>query len=247
MPGLLFAGFAYLCFIAVATVLALFIADLGLPPSIDRSLWAPLPALPAAAIDLALIALFGLQHSVMARQGVKQRLAAIVPAHLQRAVYVLATCLVLALLVIAWQPLPGVVWQAGGVAAAALWLLYGLGWLVVLASTYMIDHLELFGLAQAVRHWQRRAAPADDFRTPYLYRYVRHPLYFGLLVVFWATPAMTLGHLLFAAGMTAYILIGVVYEERDLVAQFGQRYRAYSARVPALIPGLRRLGLHPRP
>jgi protein-S-isoprenylcysteine O-methyltransferase Ste14 len=246
MSGVLFAGFAYLGFNLVSAALALFltglprIAGMDLPVTVDASVWPLLPPWLAAAIDLGLVALFGLQHSVMARQGFKRRLGAIVPAHLQRAVYVLASCLPLMLLMLCWQPLPATVWRSEDpVVAMALWMLYGAGWLLAVASTYMIDHFELFGLAQPLRHWRRRPAPADHFRTPYLYRHVRHPLYFSMLVTFWATPQMSLGHLLFAAGMTAYILVGIVFEERDLLAAFGDRYRAYRARVPALIPGFR--------
>ncbi|MEK9970082.1 MAG: isoprenylcysteine carboxylmethyltransferase family protein [Ferrovibrio sp.] len=240
MGGLLFAGFAYLCFNLVSVALALFLAGLWLPFTVDASIWPSLSPWHAGAIDLGLIALFGLQHSVMARQGFKRRLGAVVPAYLERAVYVFVTCLPLALLVLCWQPLPATIWHStDDFVVTLLWVLYGIGWLMVVASTHMIDHFELFGLAQPLRHWRGRAAPVNEFRTPYLYRHMRHPLYFSMLIAFWATPQMSLGHLLFAAGMTAYILVGIAFEERDLVATFGERYRAYRARVPALIPGIR--------
>ena len=241
MAGLLFAGFAYLCFNIVSAVLALFLAGLWLPITVDASiLWPPQSPWLAGAIDLGLIALFGLQHSVMARQGFKRWLGAVVPPHLLRAVYVLVTCLPLALLVICWQPLPATIWRSTDpFVITLLWILYGTGWLLVVASTHMIDHFELFGVTQPFRHWRGKPAPLDDFRTPYLYRHVRHPLYFSMLIAFWATPQMSLGHLLFAGGMSAYILVGIAFEERDLVAAFGDRYRAYRARVPALIPGIR--------
>ncbi len=188
MIGLLFAGFAYLCFNAISLFLALFLANLWLPFSIDHMPWPLLPALPAATIDIGLIALFGLQHSIMARQSFKRRMN-MVPLHLQRSVYVLATCIVLALLVVCWQPLPAMVWgQDDPLFAGLLWAVFGLGWLLAVASTYMIDHYELLGLSQAIHHWRGTVAPAADFRTPYMYRYVRHPLYLGLLLVFWVTP-----------------------------------------------------------
>ena len=240
MPALLFAGFAYLLFNAASIACLLFLANLWLPFGIDRSVWPALPWPAAAATDLALITLFGLQHSVMARSSWKQRLHRIVPAHLERLVYVTASSLALLLLVVLWQPIPLLLWRVESeMAVAALWASYAAGWLLVIAATYMINHYELFGLAQVWRHIRGLPAPAEEFRTPYLYRYVRHPLYLGFLLAFWATPQMSAGHLLFAAGMTAYILIGMAHEERDLLRIFGEAYRDYRARVPALIPGLK--------
>lgn len=240
MPALLFSGLAYLMFIAVSLGCVFFLGNLWLPHSIDRGLWPALPWLPAAAIDAGLLVLFGLQHSVMARAGWKARLHRLVPPHLERSVYVVASSLALGLLIGLWQPIPAMVWQAQSpLAATLLWAVYAGGWLLVVASTWMIDHYELFGLAQVWRRWRGLAAPAEDFRTPYLYRYIRHPLYFGFLLAFWATPQMSAGHLLFAIGMTAYIVIGMLHEERDLMRLFGDAYRDYRARVPALIPGLK--------
>lgn len=240
MPALLFAGFAYLSSNAASLACMLFLAGPWLPFGIDRSIWPPLPWPAAAAIDLALIVLFGLQHSVMARSGWKQRLARFLPQHVERSVYVLASSIALGLLMLLWQPIAMPLWHAASdLAVAALWALYGAGWLLVLAATYMINHYELFGLAQVWRKFRNLPTPSDDFRTPYLYRYMRHPLYLGWLLVFWSTPQMSAGHLLFAVGMTAYILIGMAHEERDLLRIFGDAYRDYRARVPALIPGLK--------
>lgn len=245
MAGLLFALFAYLGFGLAAVALALFIAGplsagLGLPIHINASLWPAPSAWLAGVLDLGLIALFGLQHSVMARPAFKQWMATTVPVHLQRAVYVLATSVMVGLLILLWQPLPAMVWQVqDSVAATLLWLLYGIGWLLLVAATFMIDHFELFGLAQPFRHWRSLPPPPDEFRTAWLYRYMRHPIYTGWLVIFWATPQMSVGHLLFAIGMSAYIVVGILYEERDLIAAFGDRYRDYRRRVPALIPGLK--------
>lgn len=240
MAGLLFAVFAYLGFGVATLALALFIAGVWLPVHIDASIWpAPSPWF-AGVLDLGLIALFGLQHSVMARPSFKQWMSTMVPAHLQRAVYVIATSIVVGLLIILWQPLPAMVWQMqDSFSAMLVWMLYGGGWLLLVASSYMIDHFELFGLSQPFRHWRGLPPSHDEFRTSYLYRYMRHPIYSGWLVIFWATPQMSVGHLLFAIGMSAYILVGIAYEERDLIAQFGDRYREYRRRVPALIPGFK--------
>lgn len=246
MAGLSFTVFAYLCFNLVAGALALFltglpqIAGLALPITVDASIWPPLSPWLAGAIDLGLIALFGLQHSVMARPRFKRWLTRFVPPHLERAVYVLATCPVLLAVMLFWQPLPGTIWRSDdSLVAPLLWALYGAGWLLLVAATWMLDHFELFGLAQAWRHWRGKPAPADGFRMVYAYRYVRHPIYTGWLIIFWATPQMSVSHLLFAIGMSAYILVGIVCEERDLIAAFGERYRDYRSRVPALIPGFK--------
>lgn len=236
MFGMLFSLAAYLVFNILALALLLFVGDLWLPHTVDRGLWSADPWL-AAGIDIVLLAQFGLQHSVMARSGFKHMLTKLVPPHLERSVYVMAASIALALLIGLWHPIPLVLWDAADPAVAGfLWLLFGAGWLLIMASTYMIDHFELFGVAQAFRHWRRLPRPADTFRIPYLYRHVRHPLYLGCVIAFWATPQMTVGHLLFAGGMTAYIMIGIAFEERDLIRQFGEAYRTYRSKVPALIP-----------
>lgn len=245
MPGMLFALFAYLGFGIAALALMLFIAGplsagLGLPIHVDASIWPASSPWLAGAIDLGLIVLFGLQHSVMARPGIKQWMSATVPVYLQRAVYLVATSIMVAVLVAFWQPLPTIVWQVqDSFAAMLIWMLYGFGWLLLVAATFMIDHFELFGLSQPFRQWRGLPVPHDEFRTSWLYRYMRHPIYTGWLVIFWATPQMSMGHLLFAIGMSAYIVVGIIYEERDLIATFGGRYRDYRRRVPALIPGLK--------
>ncbi len=239
---LLFALAAYVLFFATFLYLIAFVGDLPwVPVTVDRG-GETGPLLLAAIVDLALIALFGLQHSVMARSGFKRAWTRIVPKSLERSVYVVAASLVLILLFAMWRPIPGIVWSVeNGPGAAILWALFGLGWLIVLASTFLISHFELFGLAQAWGHARGGAEPAPPvLRTPWFYRHVRHPLYSGFFLAFWATPQMSAGHLLLALGVSIYMLIGIAYEERDLITTFGEDYRAYRARTGMLAPRLGR-------
>jgi methanethiol S-methyltransferase len=206
---------------------------------------ATIPPLPALLVDLALLSLFGLQHSVMARASFKRRWTRIVPQPIERSTYVLLASLALLLLFWQWQPLPGVVWSvANPTGVALIRALFGLGWLLALVSTFLIDHFALGGLRQVWEQLRGGPTAPAPFRTPSLYRVVRHPMMLGLLIAFWATPHMTAGRLIFALGMTAYILVGVSYEERDLLRAFGAAYRAYRAQVPMLIP-VPRLGMGP--
>ncbi len=218
----------------------LFLAGVVVRPTVDGP--ARLGAVASAAIDLGLLLLFALQHSVMARPGVKAVMRRRVPVQLERTVYVLATVACLALCLGLWQPFGGTVWRIDGPVTGVVWGVCALGWLLAIASTYAVDHFELTGLRQA--GWGAPRGPADgDLHVRGLYGLVRHPLMTGLLIAFWATPRMGAAHLLFAAAGTAYILVGVRFEERDLRRSFGAAYEAYAARVPALIPRLR---LRPR-
>jgi len=227
---------AYAACLATLLYFIGFSGNLLVPRSVDSG--ADAPWVEALVADLLLLALFGVQHSVMARQGFKQWWTRVVPAAVERSTYVLATCAVLALMFRFWVPIHApVIWRVEqGAGMALLWGVFALGWVLVLASTFQIDHFELFGLQQVFASLTQRAAPETRFKTPLLYRYVRHPLYSGLLLTFWSVPVMTAGRLLFALGSTAYMLIGIAFEERDLVRQFGERYRTYREQVGMLIP-----------
>jgi methanethiol S-methyltransferase len=190
----------------------------------------------AIVVDLLLVGLFAIQHSMMARPAFKQWWANVFPAACQRSTYVLLSSLSLLLLFWQWRPIPTPVWQIDGIAAWSLICVYWLGWLTVLASTFMIDHFDLSGLRQAFFSLRGAEMPGQSFKTPLLYKIVRHPLMLGLLLAYWATPEMTVGHLLFAIMNTAYILVGLQFEERDLIAEFGATYQQYRQRVPMLLP-----------
>ncbi len=238
---LLFAGLAYAIFFTTFLYLIGFVGDLPfLAMTVDRGpVASPIVAL---VIDVALIALFGLQHSVMARRGFKAAWTRIVPPALERSVYVLASSVVLIVLFALWHPIAGDLWRVTGPLALILWAICGLGWAIVLLSTFLINHFELFGLMQVYRHWRGSSAADPRFRQPLFYKLVRHPLYSGFLIAFWAAPVMTLGHTLLAAGMTVYVIIAIRYEERDLVDAFGPEYTAYQASTGALVPGLGKRG-----
>ena len=226
----------YFAFFAAFVYLIGFVAGFEpLPSHVDKGLI----ALGGSAVltNLALIALFGVQHSVMARPGFKARWTRIVPTPLERSVYCLATALCLALMFVFWQPIAGTVWLVENPAARmALWALFFAGWGILFVATHLINHWELFGLAQAWRHFRGVDAAPPTFRTPLFYRWVRHPIYSGFLLAFWATPEMSYGHLLLAVGFTIYILIGIAYEERDLVGHYGETYVEYRTRVGMVIP-----------
>ena len=213
-----------------------FFGNALVPKSIDVG--APAPIGKAIAVDLVLLALFAVQHSAMARPAFKRWWATVLPVACRRSSYVLLSSLILLLLFWQWRAIPTLVWKVDELAASVVIGVYWLGWLIVVASTFMIDHFDLFGLRQAFLTLRGHEAPGPAFRTPLLYRIVRHPLMLGFLLVFWAAAEMTVGRLLFAAVSTAYILIGLQLEERDLIAEFGATYEQYRRRVPMLLPRL---------
>ena len=230
---------SYVVCLGVLLYLAAFIGNLWVPRSMDSTRVGPLWL--ALLIDTLLIAFFGVQHSVMARPSFKEWWTGFVPKPIERSTYVMFTNVALILLFAYWQPIGGTVWEVQNpTGRAALWTLYTLGWLTVLATTFLINHFDLFGLRQVWLHLRGRPYTQLRFATPGPYRVVRHPLYVGWLLTFWATPTMTAAHLLFAVATTVYILIAIQLEERDLVAAHGPSYAAYRERVPMLVPRRRK-------
>ena len=188
-------------------------------------------------INTGLLLLFAIQHSVMARQGFKRAWTKIVPQPVERSTYVLAASAALLALITFWQPMTTVIWEVEApTAQMVLHVLFGLGWLTVLVSTFLIDHFELFGLKQVWRHWKNQTVEAPAFKMPGLYRFVRHPIYLGFLVAFWSAPLMTLGHLYFAGVITAWVLLAIQFEERDLINSHGDQYKVYRSGVSMLVP-----------
>jgi protein-S-isoprenylcysteine O-methyltransferase Ste14 len=229
----------YVFFLATFVYAIGFVGNLPLlPKTIDSGAAAPL--VETLLVNLALLGMFAVQHSVMARRGFKQWWTRVIPESVERSTFVLAASAVLALLLWQWRPMAEpVLWSVSDpIGRLALQVVFWVGWGVLLISTFLINHFELFGLRQVWANLRGQSLPTPTFHTPGFYRYVRHPIYLGFVLAFWATPHMTAGHLLFAAGSTGYILIGIWFEERDLIAQFGQRYLAYRKQVGMLFPKL---------
>ena len=233
---LLFAIASYAIFFATFLYLIVFVGDLSLAgKTVDVGPEAA--PLTAAVVDIALIALFGLQHSIMARPAFKAKWTRIVLPAAERSFYVLAASIVLMILFLGWRPIDTIVWNVTNPALAGiLWALFWIGWTIVLISTFLINHFELFGLQQAWLNISGRESEKPELRQPLFYRWVAHPMMLGFFFAFWAAPEMTAGHLLLAAGMSTYILIAIRYEERDLTALFGDDYRRYRSGVGMLIP-----------
>ena len=239
---ILFFGYglaAYLVFLGTFLYAIAFVGGCPILPSrLDGPLTGSLGA--AIAIDCGLLAIFAVQHSVMARRWFKDRWTRIIPWTIERSTYVLAASLALLLLFWQWRPIGIEIWTVEQPAARALlWTLFAAGWGTVLVVTFLINHFDLFGLRQVTLPLIGKPYTPVSFRTPLPYRFVRHPLYFGFLLAFWSTPHMTLAHLLFAAATTAYIVLAIQFEERDLVAEHGKAYEQYRREVPMLVPGIK--------
>lgn len=233
--ALLYGLLTYVLFLGTFLYAVGFLANVVVPKSIDSG--TPGAFWPTLLIDALLLGFFAVQHSVMARGWFKRWWTHFVGWPIERTTFVLITSLILLLLYWQWRPLPAPVWSVESTAGTAvLWGLFALGWALVLLCTFLISHAHLFGLQQVSQYWKRQELTSPDFMTPSLYRYSRHPMMVGFLLAFWATPRMTQGHLLFAVATSGYILIALQFEEQDLVRHFGDRYRAYRARVPMLFP-----------
>jgi len=232
---LIYGMVCYLIFFLTFLYLIGFLSNFGVPKGIDhgRAIDLATPFL----VNLSLIVLFGLQHSIMARPWFKKRWTRFVPRTVERSTYVLATSAVLILIYVLWQPIPYTVWQADSTwLQGVLWVIFAMGFIIVLLSTFMTDHFDLFGLRQVYLKFIGRIYQDPQFKVVFFYRLIRHPLYTGMFIGLWATPHMTVGHLLFAGGLTIYVLIAVGLEEDDLVEILGDRYRAYKQDVPMFIP-----------
>jgi len=233
--ALLYGLISYLAFFGTILYAIGFVSGLVAPKTIDSG--PVVPTMEALIVNLLLMSIFAVQHSVMARKEFKAWWTQFVPKSVERSTYVLLSSLALMLLFWQWRPMPAVVWQIDNLpVAGAMVALSLVGWVIVFTSSFLINHFELFGLQQVANNLTGQSMPAPHFRTPLYYNFVRHPIYLGFIIAFWASATMTVGHLLFAAVTTAYILVGIVLEERDLIDLFGDDYRRYRERVSMLVP-----------
>jgi protein-S-isoprenylcysteine O-methyltransferase Ste14 len=235
LVAFLYGLVAYVAFFGTILYAIGFVSGLLVPKTIDTGAVAPLAE--AVVVNLVLMSVFAIQHSVMARKRFKQWWTQFVPKSVERSTYVLFSSLALILLFWQWHPMPAVIWQVDNpqIALAVMGLSLA-GWVIVFTSTFLINHFELFGLHQVANNLVGREMPTPRFRTPLYYQFVRHPIYLGFIIAFWAAPTMTAGRMLFAAVTTAYIIVGILLEERDLVDLFGDDYRRYKDRVSMLVP-----------
>lgn len=233
--AVIFGAISYVIFLVAFLYAIGFVSGLVVPKTIDSGV--PGALLPSLVVDTLLLGVFAVQHSVMARPAFKRATSKIVPQPIERSVYVLLSSLALMLLFWQWRPAPTIVWDVHApLVRGAIWVLAALGWTTVLSSTFLINHFDLFGLRQVWAYRRTGETPPSEFVTPLFYKVVRHPLYLGFLVAFWAAPTMTVGHVFFAFATTAYVLIAIQLEERDLIGVFGDRYTDYRRRVSMLLP-----------
>jgi len=237
VAALSYGGVAYMIFLGTFLYAVGFVSQHLVPKDINTGPTSPM--ITELLTNLVLMSIFAVQHSGMARQGFKRLFMRFASPAIERSTYVLLASLSLILLFWQWKPMPEVIWHLDNPVAAGIATAGGaLGWLIVLYSTFLISHFELFGLTQVVSHFAGRMVEPIKFKTPGLYNLIRHPIYLGFIIAFWCTPTMTLGHMLFAAVTTAYIFVGIYLEERDLVALFGSEYRLYRQKVAMLIPNI---------
>ena len=235
MLAIIYSLGSYLLFLGVYLYFAAFSDAVFVPKTVDSG--GVLPTGWAVSIDLGLILLFGLQHSIMARSGFKQSISRVIPPHVERATFVLVSSGVLAFLMWQWRPLATPLWDVESEQTAiVLWLVNALGWVGVPLSSLMIDHFDLFGIKQTFSHFRRASMKRTGFVTPLLYKYVRHPMMTSFFIAFWITPQMTVGHALLSLGMSLYVLVGVHFEERALVRELGLDYERYRATTPKFVP-----------
>lgn len=233
--ALIYGTIVYFFFFGTFLYAIGFVGRIGVPKTIDSG--SASHPLVAVIVDAALLSLFALQHSVMARRGFKQRWTRIVSWYVERSTYVLAATLALALMLWQWRPIPNVVWDLRGTAVGStLAILFWVGWAILLLSTFLINHFELFGLQQVWAYARGTEIHRPPFRAPFFYRWIRHPIYLGFVIAFWCAPVMSVGHLLFSIATTGYILVGIYFEERDLIHAYGNAYLEYRRQVPMLIP-----------
>lgn len=232
---LLYGVVVYAAFFATFLYMIGFTGNLLVPKSIDGALQVPLWQ--AIITNVLLVVLFGVQHSIMARPWFKKAWTKIIPAAIERSTFVLFTVFVLVALFYFWQPLGGVVWAVeDSFLSGALMALFALGWVIVLVSTFLINHFDLFGLRQVWLYFRGKAYEPLRFRIPVMYNWIRHPLYFGFILAFWAAPVMSVSRMCLAILFTTYILKAIRWEEKDLLEHFGEKYRTYQERVPMLLP-----------